>query len=235
MSHPTGEPGEPSTGPPTLEKKPSGATAAPLPGGGPGGGDEPGTTGRDQPAARAEDGAARRFWSSRRVPAGIVALVLLAATALLLYDVVAVRADRPAGRWRTNLADALATRQLDDPWVVAGAVLAVLLGIWLLVLALTPGLRGLLPMRTENDTHRAGLHRSAAALILRDRAMEVSGVRSARVTVGRRRVRATAQVHFRDLDEVRSDLDAALHSGLDELGLARRPSLALHVRRPAKG
>lgn len=211
------------------EPAPTAGAAEPQ---GPTGGPDPGD------GSRGEGGPARRFWSARRVPAAVLALLLLGATGLLLYDVAAVRADRPAAAWRRGLADELATRELQDPWVLAGAVLAVLLGIWLLVLALTPGLRGLLPMRRDRRggaAVRPALDRRAAALVLRDRALHVSGVRAVRVTVGRRRVRAAAQSRFRDLNEVRADLDVVLGRAVDELGLDRRPTLSVHVRRPPRG
>lgn len=179
-------------------------------------------------------GRARRFWSVRRVPAGIVSLLLMAGLLLLLYDLVSVRAGRPGMTWRRSLAHGLATHAAGDAVVLAGSAAAALLGLWLIVLALTPGLRGLLPMRRASQEVRAGLERGAAVLILRDRAMEVPGVQSARVTVGRRKVRARARAHFRDLDEVRTDLDAALGDGIGQLGLARRPGLSVRVRRPKK-
>jgi hypothetical protein len=186
-----------------------------------------------------DHGRARRFWSERRVTAATVAALAAAGLGLLLYDVAAVRADRTAMEWRRRLAEELAQRPLNDAWMVGGAVAAMILGLWLLVLALTPGLRGLLSMRRPagvpgGEEVRAGLQRSAAALVLRDRAMEVSGVQSVRVTVGRRLVRARALAHFRDLDEVRGDLDAALASAIEELGVVRRPVLSVYVRRPAK-
>jgi hypothetical protein len=181
-----------------------------------------------------------RFWSARRVPAALVAVLAVAGVGLLLYDLAAVRADRSAMRWRRRLADELATRPLDDGWLIAGAAVATAAGVWLLVLAVTPGLRRVLPMRRSTGEPggadvRAGLDRSAAALVLRDRAMEVAGVQSVRVAVGRRKITARALAHFRDLDEVRGDLDAALTRGLRELGLARQPTLSVSVRRPAKG
>ncbi|UGY94975.1 DUF6286 domain-containing protein [Streptomyces gobiensis] len=174
-----------------------------------------------------------RFWSARRVPATLVGLVMLGCASLLLYDIAAVRADRPAMAWRRSLAEELATRRLDDIWVVLGAIVAVLLGVWLIVLALTPGLRGLLTMRGVPGT-RAGLERATAALVLRDRATQVAGVRSVRVAVGRRRVRARAEAHFRELDAVRGDLDTALEDGIRQLGLGRPMGLTVQVRRPAK-
>ncbi|MFG3353817.1 DUF6286 domain-containing protein [Streptomyces sp. NPDC048001] len=175
---------------------------------------------------------AGRFWSARRVPAGLLALVLLGATGLLLYDVAAVRADRPAMHWRRALADHLDRWRLDEVAVLAVAAAVVLLGLWLLVLAATPGLRAVLPMRRDHPGVRAGLDREAAALVLRDRAVEVSGVQSAKVRVGRGRATVRARSHFRELDEVRADLDTALAIGLRELGLARPCVLTVRVARP---
>ncbi|WP_432251903.1 DUF6286 domain-containing protein [Streptomyces sp. HNM1019] len=187
-------------------------------------------------------GRVRRFWSERRVPAGIVSLVIAAVSGLLLYDVAAVRSGRHALGWRDWLAGELASRPLDSAWIMGGAALLAALGVWMVILAMAPGLRGLLPMRAPGPEPgpeaegavRAGIDRTSAGLVLRDRAMEVSGVRSARVDVGRRRIRARALAHFRDLDEVRADLDAALHEGIRQLGLARQPALSVRVRRSAK-
>ncbi|MFF1446593.1 DUF6286 domain-containing protein [Streptomyces sp. NPDC058274] len=175
-----------------------------------------------------------RFWSVRRVPAGLVALLVLAAAGVLLYDIAAVRADHSALAWRKWLARQLAERPLDDTWVLVGAGVAVALGLWLVVLAVTPGLRDVLPMRRPHAEVRAGLHRGAAALVLRDRAMEVSGVRAVRVRVGRRKVDVRALSHFRELDDVRADLDATLTDGIRGLGLARRHALSVHVGRPGR-
>ncbi|MBP5864515.1 hypothetical protein F3K40_04370 [Streptomyces sp. LBUM 1478] len=189
----------------------------------------------DPPPPREDDGGGeKRFWSARRIPAGILAVLLLGGAGLLLYDVVAVRAGRPAMQWRRSLARELAEHPLDDPWVLTGAAVAVLLGLWLLLLAATPGLRDVLPMRRVHPRVRAGLHRGAAALALRDRAMEVSGVRSVRVRAGRKRVDVRAVSHFRELDEVRADLDVTLADGIRGLGLSRPPALSVHVRRPGR-
>ncbi|MFG3409742.1 DUF6286 domain-containing protein [Streptomyces sp. NPDC048142] len=180
------------------------------------------------------DGRAGRFWSARRVPAALLALVLLGAAGLLLYDIAAVRAGYPAMQWRRSLADGLAERHLDDVLVLVGAAVAAAIGLWLILLALTPGLRGLLPMRRDRADVRAGLDRTAAALVLRDRAVEVPGVQSVRVGVGRRRAKVRALSHFRELDDVRTDLDAALERAVRELGLAKPPALTVQVHRPAK-
>ncbi|MFG2355586.1 DUF6286 domain-containing protein [Streptomyces sp. NPDC048521] len=179
-------------------------------------------------------GSSGRFWSARRVPAGIVALLLLAGAGVFLYDIAAVRAHRPAMRWRRVLARQLTERPLDDTWVLVGAGVAAALGLWLLVLAGTPGLRGLLPMRRPRPEVRAGLRREAAALVLRDRAMQISGVQAAQVRMRRRKALVRAVSHFRDLDDVHTDLDAALTDALPGLGLARPPALSVRVRRPGR-
>ena len=49
---------------------------------------------------RGEHGRAGRFWSARRIPAALVALVVLGGAGLLLYDIAAVRTGHRAGQWR---------------------------------------------------------------------------------------------------------------------------------------
>ncbi|MEV7732169.1 DUF6286 domain-containing protein [Streptomyces sp. NPDC088921] len=173
----------------------------------------------------------------REVAAGLDDLAR--ATCDAPYDVVAVRAGRNAMRRRRRLAEELATRPLDDVWMIVGAAVAMALGLWLFLLAVTPGLRRLLPMQRPTgipgtEDVRAGLDRRAAALVLRDRAVQVPGVRSAQAGVGRRKVKAHARAHFRDLEEVRADLDAELGEAVTSLGLARQPTLAVRVQRPKK-
>ncbi|MEU4067098.1 DUF6286 domain-containing protein [Streptomyces wedmorensis] len=195
---------------------------------------DPGAPGPVPVLADAPAAPVRRFWAVRRIPAAVLAAVVLGGAGLLLYDVAAVRADHTAMAWRTELADTLATRPLDSTGVVIGAAVAVVLGIWLLLLAATPGLRSVLPMRREHADVRAGLDREAAALTLRDRAMEVSGVQSVQVRVRRSKATVRAVSHFRALDEVRADVEQALATGVDELGLAHPPVLTVRVARPPK-
>ena len=80
-----------------------------------------GSTYEAAPDAQRTGGRAGRFWSGRRVPAALVALIVLGGSGLLLYDIAAVRADHPAMQWRRSAADDLASRHLDDVWVLAGS------------------------------------------------------------------------------------------------------------------
>jgi hypothetical protein len=170
-------------------------------------------------AAPPPAGHEARFWSSRRRPAALVAVLLLVTAAAFLYDTAAVRARHPAMHWRRELARQLARQPLDGTWVLVGAGIAVALGGWLVVLAVTPGLRDVLPMRRTHPDVRAGLRRDAAATALRDRAMEIPGVRRVRVRLHRSRTHVLAVSHLREIDG---------------LGLARPPRLTLHVIGPGR-
>ncbi|MYW48177.1 hypothetical protein GT346_33935 [Streptomyces sp. SID161] len=162
----------------------------------------------------------------------VAALVLVAVVAALV-DVIAVRAGHPAAAWRRHLADELATRPVNDVWMLTGAAVAAAVGVWLIVLALTPGQRRWLPLRSPADCPRlrAFLDRDGAAALLRDAAMRVPGVGAARVLVGRHRIRARADVRFRDPQQVKDDLATVLGEERDQLALARPPRVVVRVRR----
>lgn len=177
---------------------------------------------------------ARRPWSARRIPAALTALLVGAVAGTLLFDIVRVRAGQPASGWRVRLANELATRPMEDVRIqIAAAVIAVL-GLWLLVLALTPGLRREMPMETPDADLRATLDRDAAALLLRDAAMRVPGVSAAKVRIFRNRIRVRADARFRAPADVKADLLLALQAELNRLTLVRPPRLAIRVRPRSK-
>ncbi|MEU6592412.1 DUF6286 domain-containing protein [Streptomyces sp. NPDC046881] len=222
----------PDPGPPGRDSAPSASDATvPLE-------KEPAPPGRDVSGPDLRSGArdaghrSHRPWSARRIPAALVASVILVAAIAALVDVIAVRAGRPAAAWRRHLADELATRSVDDVWMLTGAAVAAAVGIWLLVLALSPGLRHWLPQRSPADCPRlrASLDRDGAAGLLRDAAMRVPGVGAARIRVGRHRITAHTDVRFRDPRQVKDDLKAVLDEERDRLALARPPRIVVRVR-----
>ncbi|GAA1590948.1 DUF6286 domain-containing protein [Streptomyces globosus] len=207
------------------------------------------------PAPPAPRRPVRRFRSARRLPAALLALALLAAAGLLLYDLAAVRAGRPALQWRRAVADALDRYAPADPEALVAAGVLAAVGAVLMLLALAPGLRRILMMLPPEPEPghkpaagaagdagggpaagvRAGIGRRDAARVLRDRVLEVPGVRSARVRVRRRRIAVAATSHFRELDDVRADLERVLAAGIGELALARPPHPRVRVARAAAG
>ncbi|WP_405442503.1 alkaline shock response membrane anchor protein AmaP [Streptomyces avidinii] len=174
--------------------------------------------------------AARRPWSARRIPAALTALIIAVAAGTLLFDVIRVRAGQAAAGWRIRLADELAARSLDDPALQIGAAVIAVIGLWLIILALSPGLRHQLPLETPDAEMHAVLDREAAELKLRDAAMRVPGVSAAKVRFFQHRVKARADVRFRAPVDVKADLLVALQEALDRLALARPPSLDVRVR-----
>ncbi|MFF5856253.1 DUF6286 domain-containing protein [Streptomyces sp. NPDC012751] len=186
------------------------------------------------PASGGRDAGHRshRPWSARRVPAALVASVILVAAVAALVDVIAVRAGHPAAAWRRHLAGELATRSVDDVWMLTGAAVAAAVGVWLIVLALTPGLRHRLPQRRPAGCPRlrASLDRDGAADLLRDAALRVPGVGAARIRVRRHRIKARADVRFRDPRQVKDDLTTVLGEERDRLALARPPRIVVRVR-----
>ncbi|MFJ4680131.1 DUF6286 domain-containing protein [Kitasatospora sp. NPDC088783] len=131
--------------------------------------------------------AGRWLRSERGVPTALVVAVLLVAAGTLLYDVIAVRAGGRARPWRRELAEQLATRHLDDPWVLGIAGGAVVLGLLLLWLAFARGLRGWLALEPRGSA----IHRSTVGALIAGRARQRSDVHSWQVKVGRRRTKVT--------------------------------------------
>ncbi|WP_127467703.1 DUF6286 domain-containing protein [Streptomyces sp. B27] len=171
-----------------------------------------------------------RIRAERRVPSAVLAVAGAVACGLVLADVVAVRLGGPPAGWRTAVLDWAAAHGPADSAVRVGGAVAALAGVWLLGCALLPGARRRLRMGAPAPELRAQLDRTAAARILRERALRVSGVVGARVGVRRRRARVRVVVGYGEPEEVRSEAVRVLNAGLAELGLARTPVLRIGVQ-----
>ncbi|MEW2388823.1 DUF6286 domain-containing protein [Streptomyces venezuelae] len=185
-------------------------------------------------AAWAEGGVrARRPWSARRVPVAVAALAAAAVCGVFLYDVLAVHAaGRTPARWRADLMEWLATHGPHrGVWPGAAAAFAVLcLGVWLMVLAVTPGSRGRLPMCPPLPGVHAVVDRSTVAALLREAVSGLPGITRARVRVGRRRVTVRAGLAFGELDPAREALTETAERVLASCGVARTPRLRIRLR-----
>ncbi|MEV8405059.1 DUF6286 domain-containing Asp23/Gls24 family envelope stress response protein [Streptomyces niveus] len=171
----------------------------------------------------------RRPWSERRVPAAVFALIGAVVCGALLADVVAVTLGRAPSDLRVRALDWLTGHGPADTAVAVGAAVATVAGLWLLLTAFTPGLRGRLAMAGP----RTSLDRPAAAALVRHRAADVPGVARARVTAGRRRIVIRARITFGDPDEVRDALRDVSRDVVTGLGLAKPPRVRVRVSRDA--
>ncbi|QMU71929.1 DUF6286 domain-containing protein [Streptacidiphilus sp. P02-A3a] len=173
----------------------------------------------------------RRFWSVRRNASAVVGLVAAFLAGAVLYEEIYIHTGHSAHGWRTRITDALADHPLNNSWVIASAAVGCVLGLWLLVLAFTPGLRALLPMTPAGTGGlRAALDRAAVAAQLHRATLETPGVSAAKVSVGRRRAAIRADVRFGDHQAAREALLRELSAERDRMGLARPLAIKVKVR-----
>ncbi|MHB9757295.1 DUF6286 domain-containing protein [Streptomyces sp. BYX5S] len=172
-----------------------------------------------------------RWWSPRRLPAALLALAAATVCGALAVDLVRVHwADRTAASWRTGTVHWLERHGPDAPLVgIAAAALAVL-GVLMIVLAVSPGRRGLLTVVSPAAPLRAAMDRPAIALVVRDAVGDVAGIDTVRVRVRRRRVVVRAQLAFGDRAVARAAVGAAARGVLDDCRLRRAPGLRVKVR-----
>ncbi len=182
----------------------------------------------EPPKSPARGRAPHRAWSARRGPAAVLALLGCGACVMLLYDQVAMGYGQPAAPWRTHTKDWLADTPGTSGWVIGAAAILAVLGVYLMVIALTPGGRRRLPMTPPAPSVRAVLDRAGATTLLREAALRTPGVTSARVHVrGRRRARVRVTVAYGEVAAVRAALHEELLAATDRLGLADPPRLRL--------
>ncbi|WP_460107106.1 DUF6286 domain-containing Asp23/Gls24 family envelope stress response protein [Streptomyces sp. YKOK-J1] len=192
----------------------------------PGGGDAADTA----PPARTP----RRLWSGRRLPAAGTAAVAALVCGALAADLVRVRGThRPAAAWRVSAVHWLSGHGPGDAPVVAAGALTALLGLWMAVLAVTPGLRRRATVRARAPRFVAVVDRSAVESLVRDAVTEVAGVGPVRVRVRRRRVTVRAGLLFGEHAGARAAVTAAAGGALASCGLRRSPRLRVRVAQEA--
>ncbi|MFE3263271.1 DUF6286 domain-containing Asp23/Gls24 family envelope stress response protein [Streptomyces sp. NPDC059215] len=185
-------------------------------------------------APRSEGGdrrAPRRRWSRRRVPMTAVMLMGTVSFGAVALDMIRVRAaHRPAAAWRTGTLNWLTGHGPGDTQVVlAGGGLA-LLGLWLTVLAVTPGRRRLLTLSAPGTSLDAAADRSAVAASVRDAVADVPGIGPVAVRVRRRRVVVRAGLAFGDRDTARDEVAAATRRVLGGWRPRHAPRVRIMVR-----
>ncbi|MER5737660.1 DUF6286 domain-containing protein [Streptomyces sp. NPDC002262] len=182
-------------------------------------------------AERASPAPAGRPWSSRRAAATGAASAVAVLSALTLWTVlhehlpgIAAPPWGPARSWTTVPGG----RSLLRPaaWAAAAA------GGWLILLALTPGHRRLLPLRCPGPA-RAVVSRRHAARLVRAAVTEVPGLRVHAVRLTSREVTVRAEAAHGARRDLRDTATETVERALRSMALGRAPEVRL-VLRPAR-
>lgn len=168
----------------------------------------------------------------RALPAMLVALIAAAAGITVVIDVIAVQTGRSSIIWPyRQMADQLRTSRWDDIAILAVAAAIAFIGLLLLMAALTPGRKTLVPLATDDPHNEAGASRRSISRTLGEAATQVDGVSRARVSLGRRAVRIRARSRLRDTSGLDQQIQAAVGQRLDQVGPLRPLRVRASVRR----
>lgn len=168
----------------------------------------------------------RRRWSPCRAPVALLACATALVCGALAVDLIRVHlADRPAGGWRTGAVHWLSGHGPGDPAVVAAGALTALVGVWMVVAALTPGHRRRCTVQAPGPGIGAAVDRSAVARLVRDAVAGVNGVTDVRVRMRGRSVSVRAGLAFGDRTDTRAAVTTAARAALTACRLRRPPRL----------
>ncbi|MBK3574167.1 Asp23/Gls24 family envelope stress response protein [Streptomyces sp. MBT65] len=171
-----------------------------------------------------------RRWSRRRVPVALLTSLATLACAALAVDLVRVHtAHSPAAAWRVSATHWLSGHGPGDPAVVIAGGLTALLGVWMVVLALTPGLRRRSTVRTGADRVDTTVDRSAVESLIRDTVADVNGITTVRVRVRPRRITVRAGLAFGDRAEASTAATTAARAAVTSCRLRKNPRVRVTV------
>lgn len=126
-------------------------------------------------------------------------------------------------------ADYLAQQSWDSRPVRAICVALVLVGLALVLLELRRRRPGLLALASSGGPITSGADRRSVEKAAAAAATDVEGIRSARASISRRRIRIAADAGVHDDRGLAESLTAHLTSWIDGLGLAEAPELSVTV------
>lgn len=187
---------------------------------------------RNGDGRRAKRVLAREFRPRRRVPATIVALLLLLGAVLGAIEVTSYLFDRPVGVLPTaDLAQLGRETQWNDPLTVTVAVVACLLGLLLLAVALWPGRSRAVAMATDRPELVMVIGESDIARLAVRAAEDVDGVDHASAQVRRGRVSVRADSPLHETGDLTDQVHLAISEQLEDLALLRPRPVRVNVRR----
>lgn len=185
--------------------------------------------GEDERAVRRA--VARQYRPRRIVPAVIVALVLAVASILIAIEVISQLVDQPLGLLPADtLAELGRETQWNDPLAVVVAVVAVLLGLLLLVLALTPGRVRARPLASPRPGVVAAVAPGDLERLAARAAETVDGVDHASAGAGNGRISVKVDSPLHDPGNLDGQVQQVVSERVDQLGLLDEPQIRVNVR-----
>ncbi|MFJ9244568.1 DUF6286 domain-containing protein [Streptomyces sp. NPDC101776] len=171
-----------------------------------------------------------RRWSRRRVPVTLLTSLAAVACAALAVDLIRVHiAHGTAAAWRVSAVHWLSGHAPGDPAVVLAGGLTALIGVWMVVLALTPGLRRRSTVRTGADRVDTTVDRSAVESLIRDTVADVNGITTVRVRVRPRRITVRAGLAFGDRERAATAVTTAARDAVTSCRLRKAPRVRVTV------
>ncbi len=167
----------------------------------------------------------------RVVPATLVALLLLAATVLIVVSCVQLLLGQPPLLPFDALAAQGSASRWNGPAVLVGGGVLVLLGVTLLACAWAPGTPNVLPLGGRDARVAAGVTRRSLRQDLNSAAEGVDGISGATTTVTPSRIRSTVRTGLLDTSGLAEQVRTAVGERLTAIALQRSPKIAVRVGR----
>jgi len=182
-------------------------------------------------SASADRAAVRAFRPRRVVPSVITALLMLVIGGLVAAEVISALLGSPL---RLVPYDRMLSWASSTPWtdpsVRMGALVPILLGLLLVLLALIPGRPRLIPVRTGDKDLIIGMRPRGFAHALTHAAEQVQGVDRARVRVLGRTAHVKAVSFLRDTTGLEDAVRQAVTGRIATLNPVRDHSVRVKLR-----
>ncbi|QSB15415.1 hypothetical protein JQS43_03375 [Natronosporangium hydrolyticum] len=194
----------------------------------------------DQPEQPADRAAAdrrayrrtiRAFRSRRVLSAVLVAAVVTVVAAVVAMETIGYLVDQPVGVVPAGeLAQTARDTAWDDPLVFLVAIVAGLIGVFLLLLAFLPGRSRALPAATDRSDTLLAVRPSAVERLAVRAAVAVPGIHHATAVCRRGRLRVRADTGLHDPTGLAAQTGHAVADRLAQFRLLRPPRIRVDLR-----
>jgi len=170
--------------------------------------------------------------SSRSLPASVTAIVLLVIAGLAVWAAVAYLAAGEWPRFIVAAGEAAAGATWNDPWVWAGAIVALLAGLVLLLAAVLPGRHTAIriPADSANGLTEVVISRRGLARLSAAHVGHTDGVESSSATATGKAVSVVVSTSLHEPGTLSRDIKDSLEGRFRDIGLNPLPRVSVRVR-----